>query len=88
MDKDLLRIVIIVIGAIVIAGMVLWSFFKNKNTKGVMGFYDRGNPLENIDQSLILNTDHDDFDIVPLGSALDDEIDVDPISMVDEDQPE
>ena len=87
MDKDLLRIVIIAIGGIVIVGMVLWSFFKNKNTKRGIDFYDKGHPLDNIDQSLILNTEHDDFDIVPLGSALDDELDVDPISIADEDQP-
>jgi len=86
MDKDLLRIVIIAIGGIVIAGMVLWSFFKNKNTKRGMDFYDRGNPLENIDESLILNTEHDDFDIVPLGSALDDELYVDPISSSSEEE--
>ena len=86
MDKDLLRIVIIAIGGIVIVGMVLWSFFKNKNTKRGIDFYDRGNPLENIDESLILNTEHDDFDIVPLGSALDDELDVDPISSTREDE--
>ena len=86
MDKDLLRIVIIAIGGIVIVGMVLWSFFKNKNTKRGIDFYDRGNPLENIDESLILNTEHDDFDIVPLGSALDDELDVDPISSTREEE--
>ncbi|MCK5190632.1 MAG: cell division protein ZipA C-terminal FtsZ-binding domain-containing protein [Methylococcales bacterium] len=84
MDKDLLRIVIIAIGALVIAGMGLWSFFKNRNTKRGIDFYDKGHPLENIDKSLILNTEHDDFDIVPLGSALDDELDVDPVSTTSE----
>jgi len=74
MDKDLLRIVIIAIGATAIIGLVLWSIFKNKNTRRGINFYDKGNPLENINESLFLNTKNDDFDIVPIGSALDDEL--------------
>jgi cell division protein ZipA len=85
MDKELLRIVIITAGAIVILGMVLWSVFKKKNTRRDIDFYDKGNPLENIDSSLILNTDNDDFDIVPLGSALDGEYQPDPITVASED---
>jgi len=73
MDKDLLRIVIIAIGGIVLIGIILWSIFKNKKPRRGIDFYDKGNPLENIDESLFLNTQHDEFDIVPLGSALDDE---------------
>jgi cell division protein ZipA len=73
MDKDLLRIVIIAIGGTVLIGIILWSIFKNKKPRRGIDFYDRGNPLENIDESLFLNTQHDEFDIVPLGSALDDE---------------
>ena len=61
MDKDLLRIVIISIGAVVILGMVIWSIVKNKNTRRDIDFYDKGNPLDNIDSSLILSTENDDF---------------------------
>jgi len=84
MDKDILRIVIISIGLIVIAGMVLWSYLKNKETRRGIDFYDKGNPLENIDESLILNTDNDEFDVVSLGSALDDGFDPDPITVASE----
>jgi len=81
MDKDLLRLVIIAIGGIVILGMILWSLLKNKRQKRSIDFYDKGNPLENIDESLVLNTENDDFDIVPLGSAIDD----DPITVASRD---
>ncbi len=81
MDKELLRLVIILIGAVVIIGMILWSVLKNKRKRRSIDFYDKGNPLENIDESLVLNTEHDDFDIVPLGSALDDDYAADPISV-------
>ncbi len=81
MDKDLLRIVIIVIGATVVVGMLLWSYIKNKNEMRDIDFYDKGNPLDNIDKSLILDIDNDDFDIVPLGSALDENIAPDPVSV-------
>ncbi len=68
MDKDLLRIVIIAIGVVVILGMVLWSVFRGgKRQKNMFG--DDKDPLENIDPSLVVSTDDDDFDIVPLGSA-------------------
>jgi len=73
MDKDILRIVIVALGAIVVLGMVLWSVFKSRRKDQDINFYDRGDPLDNIDDSLILKTDNDDFDIVPLGSALDDD---------------
>jgi cell division protein ZipA len=82
MDKDILRLVIIVVGALVITGMVLWSLFKNKKKRRDISFYDRGNPLDKIDESLILKTENDDFDVVPLGSVLNDDFDVDPISAI------
>ncbi len=76
MDKDLLRLVIIAIGGTVILGMVLWSIFKSKKTQREIDFYDTGNPLENVDSSLIVNTDNDDFDILPIGSAYDSDSDI------------
>ncbi len=87
MDKELLRIVIIALGVTIIMGMVLWSLFKNKKSKRGIDFYDKGNPLENIDDSLIINTGNDDFDIVPLGSALDEDLapELDPV-MADSDE--
>lgn len=83
MDKDLLRIVIGAIGLTFIIGMVLWSLYKNKKRGRTINFVDKGNPLDNIDESLILNTENDDFDIVPIGSAVDSAFDpdLDPISV-------
>ncbi len=72
MDKDLLRIVIFAIGGLVVLGMILLHFFRNKNNRRSIDFYDKGNPLDNIDQSLVLDTSNDDFDIVPIGAAVED----------------
>ncbi|MCF6250024.1 MAG: cell division protein ZipA C-terminal FtsZ-binding domain-containing protein [Methylococcaceae bacterium] len=84
MDKDLLRMVIIAIGIIAIIGMVLWSAYNNKRARRDIDFYDKGNPLDNIDKSLIVNTVNDDFDIVSLGSALDEDLAPDPITVASE----
>ena len=81
MDKDILRLGIIVVGGVVILAMILWSMFKNKRKRREINFYDRGNPLEKIDDSLIMRTEHDEFDIVPLGSALDEDYGVDPFKV-------
>lgn len=87
MDKDLLRMVIIAIGCIAILGMVLWNAYNNKRARRDIDFYDKGNPLDKIDKSLIVNTDNDDFDIVPLGSALDEDLAPDPITVASETNP-
>ncbi len=84
MDKDLLRMVIIAIGIIAIIGMVLWSAYNKKRARRDIDFYDKGNPLDNIDKSLIVNTVNDDFDIVSLGSALDEDLAPDPITVASE----
>ncbi len=68
MDKDLLRIVIISVGALVILGMILWGVLKGKSKSKNM-FGGEHDPLENIDRSLFVNTADDDFDIVPLNNA-------------------
>jgi len=84
MDKDLLRIVIIAMGVTVVVAMLLWSVFKSKRTRRGIDFYDKGNPLDNIDESLVLSTENDDFDIIPLGSAVDDEYGLDPVTVASE----
>ena len=66
MDKDLLRIVIIVVGAVVILGMILWGMFSNGSKRKRINFYDEKDPLENINPNLVVRTEDDDFDIVPL----------------------
>jgi len=68
MDKDLLRIVIIVVGIILILGMILWGRLRGGSSRDEINFYDDKNPLENIDPKLVVNTEDDDFDIVPLST--------------------
>ena len=75
MDKELLRWSIIIAGGVVILAMILWSYLKRRRKQRNINFYDQGNPLDNIDESLVISQDNDDFDIVPLGSALDDDVD-------------
>lgn len=84
MDKDLLRIVIIMVGVIVIMGMLIWHFLRHRKDQEGIDFYDKGDPLDNIDDSLVVNTEHDDFDIVPLGSVLGDDLAPDPITVASE----
>ncbi len=74
MDKDILRLVIISLGVFVMLCMVLWSFFKNRKPRRRrdMKFYNKKDPLGKIDNSLVINTENDDFDVVPLGVVTDD----------------
>ena len=69
MDKELLRIVIISLGVTVMVCMVVWSIFKNRKPKGRVNFYNPRDPLGKIDDSLVINTEHDDFDVIPLSSS-------------------
>ncbi len=71
MDKELLRIVIITLGLLVMIGMVLWSFFRDSRSRRKIDFYDKGDPLNKIDDSLVIKTENDNFDVVPLGGATD-----------------
>lgn len=41
MDKDILRIIIIIIGLMIMAGMILWSMFKNRQPKQDLNLYQR-----------------------------------------------
>jgi cell division protein ZipA len=59
MDKELLRVIIIFVGLVVVAGMILWGMVKNRRAER-KGFYNG-------------KYEDDEVDIVPLGSALDDE---------------
>jgi cell division protein ZipA len=88
MDKELLRLVIIAIGALVILCMVLWHLFRNKKKRrDKLSFYNRSDTLDSIDPSLVIHTENDDFDIVPLGSAFDDELDDDLAVKMPDDSP-
>jgi cell division protein ZipA len=69
MDKDLLRLVILGMGGVLIVGILLWGILANRKPRTPVSFYDQRNPLDNIDESLVVKTGDDDFDIVPLGPA-------------------
>ncbi|CAA9891362.1 Cell division protein ZipA [Candidatus Methylobacter favarea] len=69
MDKEILRIVIIATGLVVIIGMLLWAYLKNKKSRRDLDFFSDNDTVSHIDESLKVHTDNDDFDIVPLGSA-------------------
>ncbi|GAW86523.1 cell division protein ZipA [Bathymodiolus platifrons methanotrophic gill symbiont] len=69
MDKDLLRLVIIAVGAVVILAMILWAMFSGGSKRKKINFYDNHDPLENIDPSLVVSTEEDDFDIVPINTG-------------------
>ncbi len=73
MDKEILRITIFATGAVIVVAMVLWSFFRNKKDKQDPRFFNEDEPIGRIDESLVLDTSNDDFDIVPIGSAVEDE---------------
>jgi cell division protein ZipA len=68
MDKELLRIVIIATGLLIIVGMLVWAFVKGRRSRQDTYFYG-DDVIRKIDESLIVQTDHDDFDIIPLGPA-------------------
>lgn len=68
MDKELLRIVIIATGLLVIVGMLLWAFLKGRRSRQDPYFYG-DDIIRKIDESLVIQTDHDDFDIIPLGPS-------------------
>ncbi|MGR9074094.1 MAG: cell division protein ZipA C-terminal FtsZ-binding domain-containing protein [Gammaproteobacteria bacterium] len=70
MDKDLLRLVIIGIGFFFITVMILWHIFGGRKSRYHIDFLDEKNTLDNIDKRLIINTENDDFDIVPIGPAV------------------
>lgn len=82
MDKDILRIVIITLGVLIMLGMVAWSYFNNRQQRRNSDPYDRKNPLGNIDDSLVVKTENNEFDIVPVDTGFANEFDsaeIDPI---------
>lgn len=82
MDKELLRLVIIITGAVVFVLILLWGVIVDRRSRRKLKGHGNRNPLDNIDESLIINTENDEFDIIPLGSALED----DPDLKIDSDQ--
>lgn len=64
MDKEILRIVIIATGMIVVVGMLIWAYIKDKKTREDMEFYDDSDYADNS-----LRDTRDDFDVIPVGTA-------------------
>ncbi len=63
MDKEILRIVIIVTGIVVVVAMLAWAYIKDKKARDMEFYYDEddyADEPEEIDP-------RDDFDIIPLG---------------------
>lgn len=65
MDKEILRIVIIATGMVVVIGMLVWAYIKDKRTQEDMEFYD-DDETDYADESVATDS-KDDFDIIPLG---------------------
>lgn len=86
MDREVLRWGIIALGVVAVLGLILWSYLKNRRRKRTLNFSSRGNTIGRIDESLRLHSEHDDFEIVPIGSALDEEIDSNAIHSGDTEQ--
>jgi cell division protein ZipA len=63
MDKEILRIVIIATGLLVIIGMLLWAYVRNRKAQHDMGIYEGEDILKGADEALAFQEDDDDFDI-------------------------
>ncbi len=66
MDKEILRIVIIATGMVVVIGMLVMAYIKDKKAQEELEFYDDDDDALAAD---ILGDGNDDFDIAPLGAA-------------------
>jgi len=67
MDKEILRIVIIATGMLVVIGMLVWAYIKDKKAREELDLYDDAG-----DHSLTsdaLTDISDDFDIAPLAAS-------------------
>jgi cell division protein ZipA len=53
--------------------MVLWAIFSEGSKRKKINFYDDHDHLENIDPSLVVSTQDDDFDIVSISTGEEDD---------------
>ena len=70
MDKDILRLVIIATGLLIMVAMIVWSLFKGRRSKRQIDIFD-DSLNGGIDPSLVVDNDNDEFDIIPIGTAQD-----------------
>jgi len=71
MDKELLRVVIILIGVLVMIGMVLWHFLKSMRGRRHDDYYEDDERYESVEDDFIVEDDEDVFDLAALGSIVD-----------------
>jgi len=64
MDKEILRIVIIATGMVVVIGMLIWAYIKDKKAREDLEFYDDADD-QPLTSDPLMGTE-DDFDIAPL----------------------
>ncbi|HEY8034421.1 MAG TPA: cell division protein ZipA C-terminal FtsZ-binding domain-containing protein [Methylobacter sp.] len=64
MDKEILRIVIIATGMVVVIGMLVWAYIKDKKAQQDMEFYDDNDYADDS-----IRDRRDDFDVIPVGAA-------------------
>ncbi len=64
MDKEILRIVIIATGMVVVIGMLVWAYIKDKKAQEEMEFYD-----DTDDQSFTADDTFGEFDSAPRTAA-------------------
>ena len=67
MDKEILRIVIIATGMVVVIGMLVWAYIKDKKAREDMDFYDDAGD-HSLTSDALMDT-RDDFDIAPLAAS-------------------
>jgi len=65
MDKELLRVVIIATGLLVILVMLAWHFLKNRKLSKDGNLFDDTPMDKGLDNSVVYDDGHDDFDIGP-----------------------
>jgi len=63
-DQDLIRIVIIAVGASIILVMLVWGLTKARRKQKPINFYDKEGAFDNIKPDLIIKTEDDEFDVV------------------------
>ncbi|NJA07527.1 cell division protein FtsZ [Methylococcaceae bacterium WWC4] len=70
MDKELLRVVIILIGVLVMIGMVLWHFVKGLRDKRAADDYYDDNRYDERDDEFEVEADEDEMDLFRVGEDL------------------
>jgi len=71
MDKELLRVVIILIGMLVMIGMLIWHFFKSLRERREVDDYFEDTEYDFPGEEFEVDEDEDEMDIFPVDSLVD-----------------